>query len=191
MDTLTVIYKNLQNNLSLLFQEFLRQTDIKDSAIIKQIDIIKTLMSDNKQLNERFDSLILANKVLDSLIAEKNAKFNPKSLVPGWVQFEKGDSRKGHLFLWSQVVFIPSAIVSWGQYGKHKRLSETPSRNQRVYERNRDVCLALGIATTALAVGFYVWNIIDGNTSKKRESNMTFLPYIDPSKQGVALVLNF
>ena len=123
----------------------------------------------------------------DSLPPPPQPTFNPKSLVPGWVQFEKGKNGKAHLFLWSEVALIPSAIVSWCQYDKYKELSKVPSRNQNIYETNRDMCLGVGIAATALAVGFYAWNIIDGNTNK----NKAFALYAAPNEYGIALSLKF
>ncbi len=190
IDSLSIIYKNLQNNLSYIFQDYLLQTNKKDSAIFKQIDIITKLMSDNKLLNKKMDSLITT---IDFL-TKKNAKFNPKSLIPSWVQFERDDKFKGHLFLWTEIVFIPSAAVSWSQYYKFKKSSESPSRNQNIYETNRDICLGLGISTTALAVGFYIWNIIDGNTNKDKiikNKEMAFMPYATKSEYGIALSLRF
>lgn len=115
--------------------------------------------------------------------------FNPKSLVPSWMQFERGDKCKAHLFLWSEVALIPSAIISWSQYCKYKELSKSPSRNQNTYETNRDICLGLGIVTTALAVGSYAWNIIDGNTNKDKK--IVFMPYAAPNEYGAALSLKF
>jgi len=123
---------------------------------------------------------------LRKLTIEKN--FNFSSLLPGLAQLQRGD-KIGHLFLWSEVVLIPSAIVSWCQYDKYKELSKGPSRNQSIHETNRDMCLGLGIATTALAVGFYAWNIIDGNTNK--EKKMVFMPYVTTEEYGVALSLKF
>ena len=150
------------------------------------IEVINSLKEENQRLKTEIISL-LKEKMSEKSVT--GTKFNPKSLIPSWVQFERGDKCKAHLFLWSEVVFIPSAAVSWSQYCKYKKLSETPSRNQDVYETNRDVCLGLGIGTTALAVGFYVWNIIDGNTSKDKK--IAFMPYATPSEYGVALLLKF
>ena len=147
-----------------------------------------------KEENQQFKTDIIS--LLKEIMSEKptidmtvSSKFNPKSLIPSWVQFERGDKCKAHLFLWSEVVFIPSAIVSWPQYCKYKKLSEIPSRNQNVYETNRDIWLGLGVGTTALAVGFYVWNIIDGNTNKT--DKFCFMPYVCPNGVGVLFSWNF
>jgi hypothetical protein len=120
------------------------------------------------------------------------SKFNLKSLVSGLAQFQRGDKYdiiKGHVFLWSEVVFIPASIVSWCKYSHYKEKSNEQSRNQGVYKNNRDWYLGVGIATTAMAAGVYLWNIIDGNINKNK--NIAFIPYYSPKESGILFTLKF
>ncbi|MCM1301856.1 MAG: hypothetical protein NC250_03235 [Alistipes senegalensis] len=155
-------------------------------SLIKKIFPTNNISDTKSNFNNEEEKHIDSSALLPSPITT-TTKFNLKSLVPGWAQFEKGEKGKAHLFLWSEVVLIPSAIVSWCHYDKYKELSHTPSRNQSAYKTNRDLCLGVGIATTALAVGFYAWNIIEANTNK----NKAFAFYAAPNEYGVALSLKF
>ncbi|MDR0831014.1 MAG: hypothetical protein LBN95_13040 [Prevotellaceae bacterium] len=139
----------------------------------------------------------ITKKEIELIICEKktaigkecSSAFNFNSLVPSWAQFQRGDKVKGHLFLWSEVVFIPTAAVAWCQYSKYNRLSKEPSRNKSTYETNKNIYLGVGIGSTVFAAGFYLWNIIDGNTNKSK--NLSFMPYFLPNESGIYLSLKF
>jgi|GEM_PF-5522575 len=173
--------------------EFTKLTTNQTEEIIQEIiTVIPNLVEErmSKQMEELTHFIVT---VLYELMPEQPATtgFNPKSLVPGWVQFERGENGKAHLFLWSQVALVTATTASWIGFFHYRELENKNigMRDERIFRRNKNICRGLGIGVPALAIGFYVWNIIDGNTN--RDNKITFMPYATLNESGVALSLRF
>ena len=98
------------------------------------------------------------------------------SIVPGWGQFDKNKSTKGILFLVAEGAALGAFISANNSYNYNiNRSQETQSLElKKEFRKLADKDLSIKNASLGLAVGVWLWNIIDAaspNGAPKYASN--------------------
>jgi len=109
------------------------------------------------------------------------------ALVPGWGQFEKKKSTKGILFLVAEGAAIGTFLSANNSYNYNiNRSQETQSLElKKEFRSLADKDLALKNASLGLAIGVWLWNVIDASSpngapryaSNNVKLNVTSTPY--------------
>lgn len=118
------------------------------------------------------------------------------AFVPGLAQIKDHEDPKakglGITFISAETVFIGGIIVS--QYMRSlnaTKINSTHNSSEKAHYANMaNTWNIVTYVSAAGAVGFYIWNVLDG-ISRAKNKNLAFIPYSSPEYTGVMLTLNF
>ncbi len=125
--------------------------------------------------------------------------FSAKVFIPGMMQFEKGSTLKGVMFLGGEIVCIGGIVVgnilATQNYNKGQATKDAKLRAQ--YTDLANTYSTVQYISLAGAVAVYAWNIIDGITAKGKKHVITggaalaAVPYYTPAGVGVEVSLAY
>lgn len=130
--------------------------------------------------------------------------FSARVLVPGMMQFYKGQKVKASTIIASEVLCIGG--FAFAQTRKNYYTAMIASTNnanlKQRYAANANTYNYVSYGFLAGAIGVYVWNIIDGLVSRgtpyvsisvdgKKREMISFVPYATPESAGIALTMSF
>ncbi len=120
------------------------------------------------------------------------------SFIPGAAQFNKGENKKGTMFIVGELTFITGIVVSQILYSKNDNdyatyIKKGDLKNADISKQNRD---NIGIVRSVCiigAAGLYVYNVIDGFLTKGKPQyasrNIKFYPNLAYNNVGLSLTL--
>lgn len=177
----------------------------QNAVLEAALNLIKDmeLTSDSSETNRLLSQTKEAFQRDSTLVEEAYKKAMGYSFVPGLAQIKddsKGSKGLGIAFIAVETTCVGSIIVS--QYLSNlnaSKINSTHNSSEKAhYARVSNACNVVTYVAAAGAVGFYIWNVLDGvSRAKKKKSNGpivqldTFFPYYSPEHSGITLAFSF
>lgn len=125
--------------------------------------------------------------------------FSPRVFIPGAQQIWKGQGGKAALFIAGEAACIGGIVLSESLKADYtSKMNSTHNTSQKQnYQNLANAWNMAGYGFIAGAVGFYIWNIIDGIESPGRPTIkyngkvLALAPYASPDFMGMSLTLSF
>lgn len=126
-------------------------------------------------------------------------KFSPRVFVPGMAQIYKGQTTRGVLFITGEVAAIGGIVAFESlQASYESKIKRTHNANEiQTYINKADNMRNIRNGFIVGAAAIYAWNVIDGIVAKGKkhvvvgDANFTFVPYADPTSQGILVSVTF